>query len=133
MTTTYDPEHPAYRDEADVRGELARVFDICHQCRACTDLCAAFPVMFGIFDSQPVKEGALFTPEQQDRVGDGCHHCGACSINCPYTPGSHAWAVDFPRLMDRHVDMRIATNQIGLLRRARRWVARRATKRPKIR
>ena len=33
MTITYDPHHPQYLDETDVRGELTRVFDLCQGCR----------------------------------------------------------------------------------------------------
>ncbi len=32
MTITYDPKHAAYLDEADVRNELTRVFDVCGGC-----------------------------------------------------------------------------------------------------
>jgi len=28
VTTTYDPFHPKYFDEADLRGELTRVYDL---------------------------------------------------------------------------------------------------------
>ncbi len=30
MTTTYDPHDPTYLDEASVRDELTRVYDLCH-------------------------------------------------------------------------------------------------------
>ena len=30
MTTTYGPRHSRYRDEADLRDELTRVYDLCH-------------------------------------------------------------------------------------------------------
>jgi hypothetical protein len=40
MTTTYDPKHPLYTDELDVRDELTRVYDVCQSCRVCFDLCS---------------------------------------------------------------------------------------------
>ena len=46
MTTTYDPGHPRYLDQADVRGELSRGFDICNGCRRCVELCDVFPTLF---------------------------------------------------------------------------------------
>ena len=46
VTITYDPHHPAYLDEADVRDELTRVFDVCHGCRLCIKLCTSFPTLF---------------------------------------------------------------------------------------
>ena len=41
------------------------------------------------------------TPAQQDQVIDECFQCKLCYVNCPYTPGRHEWAIDFPRLMLR--------------------------------
>ena len=40
MTITYDPKHPKYFDEADVRNELTRVFDVCQSCRLCINFYA---------------------------------------------------------------------------------------------
>jgi Fe-S oxidoreductase len=34
-------------------------------------------------------------------VVDSCFNCKLCFVNCPYTPGQHEWAIDFPRLMLR--------------------------------
>ena len=39
MTVTYDPKHPEYFDEGDLREELTRVYDLCHGCRLCWNLC----------------------------------------------------------------------------------------------
>ena len=50
MTTIHDPKHPSYLDEADVRGELTRVFDVCHGCRRCVELCTSFPTLFDMID-----------------------------------------------------------------------------------
>ena len=50
MTTTYDPYHPQYLDEGDVRAELTRVFDLCHGCRLCVNLCSSFPTLFEFAD-----------------------------------------------------------------------------------
>ncbi len=43
VTTTYDPHHPPYLDDADLREELTRVFDLCHGCRLCFKLCSVVP------------------------------------------------------------------------------------------
>ena len=50
MTVTYDPQHPSYFAEADLRGELTRIFDLCHGCRLCFNLCPSFPSMFSAID-----------------------------------------------------------------------------------
>ena len=50
MTITYDPKHPKYFDEADVRDELTRVYDICQGCRLCFNLCSSFPTLFEMID-----------------------------------------------------------------------------------
>ena len=99
MTTTYDPDHPAYYDEPDLRAELTRVYDLCHGCRLCLSLCPSFPTMFNLIDA---KDGdvASLTHDEQDQVVDECYQCKLCYIKCPYIP-PHEWQLDFPRLMLR--------------------------------
>ena len=99
MTVTYDPKHPKYFDEWDLRGELTRVYDLCHGCRLCVSLCPSFPTLFDLIDA---KDGAVeeLTPAEQDQVVDECYQCKLCYVKCPYTP-PHEWELDFPRLMLR--------------------------------
>ena len=66
MSNTYDPHDPAYVDEADVRREMARVFDVCRTCRACTDLCGTFPTLFGMLDQLEDHDAGRMTPAEQD-------------------------------------------------------------------
>lgn len=101
MTTTYDPFHPKYLDEADLREELDRVYDLCHGCRLCFKFCTSFPTLFDYIDEIPNQDSSKMTPEQQDQVVDECFQCKLCYINCPYIPGQHEWELDFPRLMMR--------------------------------
>ena len=111
MTSTYDPEHRLYVDEADVRGELTRVFDVCQGCRQCVALCTSFPSLFELIDRFEDHDAGWLTPAEQDRVVNECVHCGLCSVDCPYTPERDDAALDFPRLMLRAVAMRYATGQ----------------------
>jgi len=101
MTTTYDPQHPAYLDEADTRREMSRVFDVCRECRACVELCPSFPALFDTLDRLGGQDAGMMTPAEQDHVVDGCTQCKLCQVRCPYPPGVHEAAVDFPRLMLR--------------------------------
>ena len=114
MTTTYDPRHIAYLDEADVRQELSRVFDTCGSCRKCVDLCTSFPTLFEFIDRHADRDAGRLTPAQQDQVVDECHHCKLCVVGCPYAPQVHEQAVDVPRLMLRAVAMQHATKQVSL-------------------
>jgi glycerol-3-phosphate dehydrogenase subunit C len=111
MTTTYDPKHPLYLDEADVREEMTRVYGLCHGCRLCSTYCAAFPSLFELIDSFEDHDPGRLTPADQDRVVDACFQCKRCYLNCPYTPELHEWALDFPRLMLRADAMRVDTGQ----------------------
>ena len=101
MTTTYDPKDPVYFDEADVRNELTRVYDLCHGCRLCFEFCTSFPTLFEMIDNHDDQDAGRLTPAQQDQVVDECFQCKLCHINCPYTPELHEWNLDFPRLMLR--------------------------------
>ena len=118
MTITYDPKHPKYLDEADVREELTRVYDLCHGCRLCFKFCSSFPTLFEMIDRHESQDAGLLTPAQQDQVIDECFQCKLCYIYCPYVPGKSEWALDFPRLMMRADAMRHATGQIGMREKA---------------
>jgi Fe-S oxidoreductase len=101
MTTTYDPFHPQYFDQADLREEMTRVYDLCHGCRLCFKFCAAFPTLFDAIDQHDDQDAAKLTTAEQDHVVAECFNCKLCYVNCPYIPGQHEWALDFPRLMLR--------------------------------
>ncbi len=113
MTTTYDPNHPRYLVEADVRAELTRVYDLCHGCRLCFKYCGSFPTLFEFIDAHDDQDAARLTSAQQDQVIDECFQCKLCYVNCPYVPGQHEWELDFPRLMLRADAMRHATGQVS--------------------
>ncbi len=101
MTTTYDPFHPKYFVEDDLREEMVRVYDLCHGCRLCFKFCSSFPTMFDAIDQHDDQDSAKMTVAEQDQVVDECFNCKLCYVNCPYIPGQHEWELDFPRLMLR--------------------------------
>ncbi len=68
MTTTYDPFHPKYFDEADLRDELTRVYDLCHGCRLCFKFCTSFPTLFAFIDEHDDQDAARLT---HGRAGPG--------------------------------------------------------------
>jgi glycerol-3-phosphate dehydrogenase subunit C len=103
------PRDPAYLDERDFRAELERVFDICHGCRLCFNLCPSFPTLFELVDEHDGRVGALNAAEQ-DRVVDECYQCKLCALKCPYVP-PHEWALDFPQLMQRAQAVRAANGR----------------------
>ena len=53
-----DWQNPAFWDETALERELERVFDICHGCRRCFNLCNSFPVLFDHVDQSPTGEVA---------------------------------------------------------------------------
>lgn len=114
MTTTYDPFHPRYFDEGDLREELTRVYDLCHGCRLCFKFCPSFPTLFELIDRFDDQDAGRLTPAEQDRVVDECFQCKLCHINCPYTPGRHEWNLDFPRLMMRADQVRHRAGKVSL-------------------
>lgn len=118
MTITYDPKHPKYLDEADVREELTRVYDLCHGCRLCFKFCTSFPTLFDLIDRFDDQDAGRLTPAEQDKVIDECFQCKLCYVNCPYIPELHEWALDFPRLMLRADAMRYSTGQKSVRSRA---------------
>jgi glycerol-3-phosphate dehydrogenase subunit C len=122
MTTTYDPFHPKYFDEADLRQELTRVYDLCHGCRLCFKFCTSFPTLFEYIDRFDDQDAARMTPAEQDQVVDECFQCKLCYINCPYIPGQSEWNLDFPRLMMRADQVRVRNNELTAKQRVQNQV-----------
>lgn len=122
MTTTYDPFHPKYFDEADLRDELVRVFDLCHGCRLCFKFCTSFPTLFELIDRHDDQDSAKLTPAEQDQVVDECFQCKLCYINCPYIPGQHEWNLDFPRLMMRAEQVKVRNRRLSMRERVQNQV-----------
>lgn len=114
-----DPHDPNALEEAAVRNELSRVFDVCQQCRKCTELCASFPLMFDLIDRYPDRDAGRLTPAEQDGIVDACHGCERCVSGCPYAPGVHEAAIDVPLAFRRADAMRTATHQLPIRRSIR--------------
>lgn len=92
----------AFYDEAALEAELRRVYDICHGCRRCFNLCDSFPILFDAVDESPNEEVDDLTSEQLAKVVDACTLCDMCFMTkCPYVP-PHSFDLDFPHLMLRH-------------------------------
>ncbi|HUY86013.1 MAG TPA: heterodisulfide reductase-related iron-sulfur binding cluster, partial [Acidimicrobiales bacterium] len=108
MTTTYDPSDANYFNEADLRHEMDRVFDLCHGCRLCFNLCPSFPTLFDFVDEHDGLADKMSRSEQ-DQVVDECYQCKLCYVKCPYVP-PHEWNLDFPRLMMRANAVAKSTN-----------------------
>ena len=92
----------AWYDEAALEAELRRVFDICHGCRRCFNLCDSFPILFDAVDESPNEEVDDLSTGQLKAVVDACTLCDMCFMTkCPYVP-PHSFDLDFPHLMLRH-------------------------------
>ena len=91
----------AFYDEGALHKELERVFDICHGCRRCVNLCTAFPTLFDLVDNSKTMEVDGVEKKDFRKVVDQCYLCDMCYMTkCPYVP-PHPWNVDFPHLMLR--------------------------------
>jgi len=98
---TIDWRAPQYTDAAALERELERVFDICHGCRRCFNLCNAFPTLFDAVDESQTGELDSVPKARFADVVDHCYLCDMCYMSkCPYVP-PHEWNVDFPHLMLR--------------------------------
>ncbi len=96
-----DWKNPGFWDEDDLNKELERVFDICHGCRRCVNLCHAFPTLFDLVDESSTMEVDGVDKNDYIKVVDHCYLCDLCYLTkCPYVP-PHEWNLDFPHLMLR--------------------------------
>jgi Fe-S oxidoreductase len=102
----------AFYDEGKLFTELERVFDICHGCRRCFNLCNAFPTLFDAIDESDTMELDAVSREVYWDVVDHCYLCDMCYMTkCPYVP-PHEWNVDFPHLMLRAKAVRFRQGKV---------------------
>ena len=96
-----DWTNPDFYDEEKLNAEMERVFDMCHGCRRCVNLCGSFPTLFDLVDE--TEDGEVHGVDKKDyhKVVDECYLCDVCYVTkCPYVP-PHPWNLDFPHLMLR--------------------------------
>lgn len=110
-----DWESDAFYDETELDKELRRVFDICHGCRRCFNLCDSFPTLFDLIDETSSGELDEVKSDDFPKVVDECTLCDLCFINkCPYVP-PHEFDVDFPHLMLRHRAVQAKKHGLGFV------------------
>ena len=94
--------HPDFLDEKKLDKEMRRVFDICHGCRRCFNLCDSFPKLFDMIDESKNENVESLSSDQFVPVVDACTLCDMCFMTkCPYVP-PHEFNLDFPHLMLRY-------------------------------
>ena len=109
-----DWKNPDFYDAEKAEKELERIFDICHGCRRCVNLCTAFPTLFDLVDSSSTMEVDGVAKADYAKVVDQCYLCDMCYMTkCPYVP-PHPWNVDFPHVMLRAKAVRFKQGGISL-------------------
>ncbi len=93
---------PEFYDMKAIEAEMERVFDICHGCRRCFNLCESFPRLFDMVDESPTGELDSVDKKDYAKVADACTLCDMCFLTkCPYVP-PHEFNLDFPHLILRY-------------------------------
>ena len=115
-----DFEHPDFLNPEKLDSEIRRVFDICHGCRRCFNLCDSFPKLFDMIDESKEENVESLSSDQFVPVVDACTLCDMCFMTkCPYVP-PHDFDLDFPHLMLRY---RTAQKKLGQLSTVPRQLA----------
>ena len=93
---------PDFVNPEKIDQEMRRVFDICHGCRRCFNLCDSFPKLFDYIDESEEGEVSSLSSDKFKPVVDACTLCDMCFMTkCPYVP-PHEFDLDFPHLMLRY-------------------------------
>jgi len=109
-----DWQSESYYDEEALDAELRRVFDICHGCRRCFNLCDSFPKLFDMVDESADEDVEHLPSEGFKAVVDACTLCDMCfMVKCPYVP-PHEFDLDFPHLMLRYRAVEHRNGHTGL-------------------
>lgn len=117
----YDPTDGRYYDHKDLRSEVERIFSLCADCRMCIKYCGSFPTMFNAIDDYCTEgkyaevDTKKLKTEDVSKVVELCFQCKLCYIKCPYTPGDHEWAIDFPRLIARAKAQEVKKKGVSLV------------------
>jgi NAD-dependent dihydropyrimidine dehydrogenase PreA subunit len=90
---TYDTRSPDYMDEGKLTKELERVFDVCHGCRLCHDLCPSFGTLFTRIDEEDGDVKGL-KPADWNQITDECYQCKLCFPKCPMMTDSKVTQAD---------------------------------------
>jgi glycerol-3-phosphate dehydrogenase subunit C len=105
--------HPDFLDPKKLDDEMRRVFDICHGCRRCFNLCDSFPKLFDMIDESKNEDVESLSSEQFAPVVDSCTLCDMCFMTkCPYVP-PHEFDLDFPHLMLRYRTLQKKENKLS--------------------
>ena len=62
-----------FLDEGKALAEMERIFDICHGCRRCVNLCTAFPTLFDLVDASKTMEVDGVAKADYWKVVDQCY------------------------------------------------------------
>ncbi len=107
-----DFNHPDFLDQKKLDEEMRRVFDICHGCRRCFNLCESFPKLFDMIDESKNENVENLSSDQFAPVVDSCTLCDMCFMTkCPYVP-PHEFDLDFPHLMLRYRTLQKKQNKL---------------------
>jgi glycerol-3-phosphate dehydrogenase subunit C len=95
-------DDPDFADRTKTEAEMRRIWDICHTCRRCFNLCDAFPRLFDLIDTSATGEFDSVAVGDSHKVADARTLCDMCFMTtCPYVP-PHEFNVDFPHVMLRY-------------------------------
>jgi glycerol-3-phosphate dehydrogenase subunit C len=112
---SYDPREPLYWDEAALKKEVTRVFEVCHGCRMCFKYCDVFPDLFKLIDDKYAGDVKGVDAAETDRLMLECFQCKLCEVQCPYTPrDGHEFQLDFPKMVHRYSAQRMKKHGVGL-------------------
>jgi glycerol-3-phosphate dehydrogenase subunit C len=107
-----DFNHPDFLNEKKLDDEMRRVFDICHGCRRCFNLCDSFPKLFDMIDESKNEDVKSLSSDKFAPVVDACTLCDMCFMTkCPYVP-PHEFNLDFPHLMLRYRTLQKKNNKL---------------------
>ena len=112
---SYDPQEDKYWQEAELKKEIDRVFEVCQGCRLCFKYCDSFPKLFKFIDDDHDGDAHALTEAQTDSVMNDCFQCKLCEVQCPYTPrDNHEFQLDFPKLVHRYNAIKTRKNGTSL-------------------
>jgi hypothetical protein len=105
-------DDPDFTGRTKTEAEMRWIWDICHTCRRCFNLCDAFPRLFDLIDSSATGEIDSVAVGDYHKVADACTLCDMCFMTKdPYVP-PHEFNVDFPHVTRRYRAVELCEKKI---------------------
>ncbi|MBI1816601.1 MAG: hypothetical protein HYR72_16605 [Deltaproteobacteria bacterium] len=102
---------PKFWDASDLRGEVDRIFDVCHSCRLCFKFCGSFPTLFDLIDNKTEQRRSEHLAAHPELIEQANRKRALAATAAPrehHEERAEAFGDELPELQARAADLSTA-------------------------